>query len=100
MELLRKDALHCAKVFKDYFINITDIEQYMRDEKLKSVGELPSPLFPLEDDLFSDFSMHPRDMEIEIAELPNTQWENLLTITSSHINKAPVGKNIKLALRE
>jgi hypothetical protein len=61
---------------------------------------MPATLFPLEDDLFSDFSMHPKDMDIQIKEIPNTQWEDLLAITSSHVNKAPVGKNIQLAVVE
>jgi hypothetical protein len=77
-----------------------NIEQYMRDEKLKSVAEIPSSLFPPEDDLFSDFSMHPSDMDIEVCEIPNDTWETLVAITSSHVNKAPVGRNIQLAVKE
>ena len=100
MILTREDALYCAKAFNDYFANFGDIEQYMRDEKLKSVAQLPSSLFPPEDDLFSDFSMHPKDMDIEVCEIPNDTWETLLAITSSHVNKAPVGRNIQLAVKE
>ena len=100
MILTREQALHCSKVFNDYFSNIGSTEEYMRDEKLKSVAELPSSLFPPEDDLFSDFSMHPNDMDIEVCEIPNTQFETLLAITSSHVNKAPVGRNIQLAVKE
>ena len=100
MILTRDAALHCAKVFSDYFNDTGSIEQYMREEKLKSVAELPMSLFPPEDDLFSDFSMHPKDMDIEVCEIPNNTWETLLAITSSHVNKAPVGRNIQLAVRE
>jgi hypothetical protein len=100
MILEREDALVCAKAFADYFGDITSIEQYMRDEKLKNLDNIPSSLFPPEDDLFSDFSMHPIDMDIELVEIPNSQWETLLAITSSHVNKAPVGRNIQLAARE
>lgn len=100
MILAREDALVCAKAFQDYFSNIGSIEEYMRDEKLKNLDDIPSSLFPLEDDLFSDFSMHPKDMKIELAEIPGEQWETLLAITSSHINKAPVGRNIQLAVKE
>jgi hypothetical protein len=100
MKLERDEALHCAKAFADYFNNITDIESYMREEKLKQVESMPYTIFPPEDDLFSDFSIHPKDMDIQIREIPNTQWENLLAITSSHVNKAPVGKNIQLAVVE
>ena len=100
MELIREDALVCAKAFKDYFSGINDIEEYMRDEKLKNLECIPSSIFPPEDDLFSDFNMHPKDMDIQVKEIPNEQWETLLSITSSHINKAPVGRNIQLAIIE
>ena len=100
MILERVDALHVAKAFHDYFSNIGSTEEYMRDEKLKSVAEIPASLFPPEDDLFSDFSMHPNDMDIEVTEIPSSQFETLLAITSSHINKTPVGKNIQLAVKE
>ena len=100
MNLTRDDALYCAKAFYNYFNDLGSIEQYMRDEKLKSLESLPTSLFPPEDDLFSDFSMHPKDMDIEVCEIPNQTWETLNSITSSHVNKAPVGKNIQLAVRE
>ena len=100
MELTRDQALYVSKVFNDYFSNIGSTEEYMRDEKLKNLENMPSSLFPPEDDLFSDFSMHPKDMDIEVLEIPGSQFETLLAITSSHINKAPVGKNVQLAVRE
>ena len=100
MILTREQALHVSGVFKDYFSNIGSTEEYMRDEKLKNIATLPSTLFPIEDDLFSDFTMHPNDMDIEVCEIPNDQFETLLAITSSHINKSPVGKNIQLAVKE
>ena len=100
MKLERVDALYCAKAFHDYFNGTVDIEQYMREEKLQSIAKLPTSLFPPEDDLFSDFSMHPKDMDIEVCEIPLSQWETLLSITSSHVNRAPVGRNIPFAVRE
>ena len=100
MILTREQALYCSNTFHDYFSDMGSIEQYMRDEKLKSVAEIPASLFPPEDDLFSDFTMHPNDMDIEVCEIPNDTWETLVAITSSHVNKAPVGKNIQLAVKE
>ena len=100
MNLNREQAIYCANAFHDYFNDMGSIEQYMRDEKLKDLESMPSSLFPPEDDLFSDFSMHPNDMDIEVVEIPNSQWETLLSITSSHVNKAPVGRNIQLAAKE
>ena len=100
MKLTTEQALYCSRVFDDYFSNIGSTEEYMRDEKLKNLSDLPSTLFPIEDDLFSDFSMHPKDMDITVSEIPNTQWQSLVAITSSHINKSPVGKNIQLVVKE
>ena len=100
MILEKEDALYCAKSFHDYFSDFGSTEQYMRDEKLKSVAQIPTGLFPPEDDLFSDFTMSPKDMDIEVCEIDGTNWETLLAITSSHVNKAPVGRNIQLAVRE
>jgi len=98
--LTKEQATYVANQFKDYFSNYSDIESYMRDEKIKSLDYLSNPLFPIEDDLFSEFSMHPNDMDIELCRINPTQWSNLLNITSSHINKAPVGRNFELAARE
>jgi len=101
MKLEFKDAVHCAKVFEDYFGSFDRIDEYMRDQKLNSLAELPSnPLFPIEDELFQDFTMNPKDMNFEVVEIDNETWTNLLNITSSHVNIPPVGRNVKLAVRE
>ena len=101
MNLTKDDAVHCAKVFQDYFGNFHRVDEYMRDQKLASLAGLSSnPLFPLEDDLFSDFTMHPNDMDFEVLEIPQETWETLLNITSSHINISPVGRQIRLAVKE
>jgi len=98
--LTKEDAIHCAKAFEDYFGNFDRIDEYMRDQKLNSLAEMPTSLFLPEDDLFSDFSMHPNDMVIQVCEIPNETWETLLNITSSHINIRPVGRSIHLAVKE
>jgi hypothetical protein len=101
MNLTYEDALVCAKAFEDYFGNFDRIDEYMRDQKLNSLSQLSTnPLFPLEDDLFQDFTMHPKDMNFEVCEIDGDTWNNLLDITSSHVNIAPVGRNVKLAVRE
>lgn len=101
MMLSKDDAIHCANVFKEYFGNFERIDEYMRDQKMASLAEMPSnPLVSPEEDLFSDFSMHPNDMDFEVIEIPTESWESMLSITSSHINIAPVGRNIKVAVRE
>jgi len=101
MMLNKQDALVCAKAFEDYFGNFDRIDEYMRDQKMNSLSEMSiNPLFAPEDDLFSDFSMHPNDMDLEVVEINPDTWETLLSITSSHINIQPVGKQLKLAVRE
>ena len=101
MNLTKVEALHCASVFENYFGSFNRVDEYMRDQKLASLDGLSSnPLFPLEDDLFSDFTMHPKDMDFEVLEIPQEKWENLLNITSSHINISPVGRQIRLAVLE
>ena len=64
MSLNREQALHCAKVFENYFGDFNRIDEYMRDQKLNALAELPFALPGMgpEADLFSDFSMHPKDM--------------------------------------
>ena len=100
LELNKDQAIIVSNIFRDYFANYSDIESYMREEKLKSLEYLSNPLFPIEEDLFSDFTMHPKDMDIEVCEIDNTTWETLLNITSSHVNIRPVGRSIQLAVRE
>ena len=101
MSLTFDEALHCSKVFKDYFGEFNRIDEYMRDQKLASLCDMPSnPLFPIEDDLFSDFTIHPNDMDFDVCEIPIEQWEMLLNITSSHINISPVGRQVRLAVIE
>ena len=101
MDLKFDEALHCAKVFEDYFGKFDRIDEYMRDQKLASLSELPTnPLFPLEDELFSDFTIHPNDMNFDVMPMPQSEWETLLNITSSHINISPVGRQIRLGVKE
>jgi hypothetical protein len=100
MKLSYDEALVCSKAFEDYFGNFTRIDEYMRDQKLNDLDNMPSTLFAPEDDLFSDFSMHPNDMDLEVVSIDNHSWETMLSITSSHINISPVGRQIRLAVRE
>lgn len=99
--LTKEDAIYISNVFEDYFGHLERIDDYMREQKLASLADLPSnPLFPPEDDLFSDFSMHPNDMDFSVVDIPNSQWDTMLNITSSHINGPSPGRNLKLAVME
>ena len=101
MKLEKDDAIYISKIFEDYFSNFDKIDEYMREQKLNSLSNLSiNPLFPPEEELFSDFTMHPNDMKLDVVQIPNITWETLNNITSSHVNIAPVGKNIRLAVIE
>ena len=101
--ILNKDqALHCAKVFEDYFGNFNRIDEYMREQKMNALADRPFSLPGCgpEDELFSDFTMSPEDMEFEVVELPSNRWQLYLDIISSHNNLSSPGRNIKLAVLE
>lgn len=101
--LTKEQALHCADIFKNYFGNFSRIDEYMRDQKIASIQNIPAglPGMSLEDDLFSDFTMSPKDMKLEVLEIDNTTWDTCLTMISSHTNMVSIpGKSLKLAIKE
>jgi len=102
MKLNREQSLHVANAFENYFGNFNKIDEYMREQKLNSLAELPFSLPGCgpEEDLFSDFSMHPNDMEFELHELDASRWQRYLDIISSHNNLSSPGRNIRLAVLE
>lgn len=102
MKLTKEQALHCAKVFSDYYDKFNRIDEYMRDEKLNALSTRPFVLPGMgpEEDLFSDFTMHPNDMKFEVVELPADRWSLYLDIISSHNNLSSPGRNVRLAVLE
>ena len=102
-KLSKDQALVCAKIFSDYFDRYENVEQYMRDQKLNSMNEksVTLPGMGPEDDLFSDFSIHPNDMEFKLVESSADNWDKYISIISSHSNMTSIpGKNIRLAIKE
>ena len=101
--LTKEQALHCADIFKNYFGNFSRIDEYMRDQKIASIQNIPAglPGMSLEDDLFSDFTMSPKDMKLEVLEIGNETWDTCINMISSHSNMVNIpGKNLKLAVKE
>ena len=101
--LTKEQALHCAKIFKDYFGNFSSIDDYMRDQKIASIQSIPSglPGMTLEEDLFSDFTMSPENMKLQVQEIDNTTWDTCINMISSHSNMVNIpGKNLRLAVKE
>jgi hypothetical protein len=103
MKLTKEQALHCAEVFSNYFDRFERIDDYIRDQKLNSLSSRPVTLPGMgpEDDLFSDFTMHPNDMDFELVELPQDTWDIYLNMISSHSNMTSIpGRCFRLAVLE
>jgi hypothetical protein len=104
MSKLTKDqALHCAKAFSDYFDKFERIDDYIRDQTLNSLADRPFVLPGMgpEVDLFSDFTMHPSEMDFELVELPQDRWDIYLNMISSHSNMTSIpGRCLRLAVLE
>jgi len=102
MSLNYEQAMHCAKVFEDYFGGFNRIDEYMRDQKLNSLAELPFALPGCgpEEDLFSDFTIKPEEMDFEVVEMESARWQLYLDIISSHNNLSSPGRNVRLAVLE
>ena len=101
--LTKEQALHCADIFKNYFGNFSRIDEYMRDQKIASIQNIPAglPGMSLDDDLFSDFTMSPKDMKLEVKEIDNETWDTCINMISSHSNMVSIpGKALKLAIKE
>ena len=103
MKLTHEQAVHGANVFSDYFDKFGRIDEYMREQKLASMAERSPVLFGMgpEEDLFSDFTMSPADMEFELIELPQDRWDTYLDMISSHSNMTSIpGRCLRLAVLE
>jgi hypothetical protein len=103
MKLTQDQALHCAKQISNYFDKFESVEDYMREQKLNSLSDrmITLPGMGPEEDLFSDFTMHPQDMEFELVDMDNERWMSYLEIISSHNNtKSSPGRNIRFAILE
>ena len=103
MILNREDALYAANVFIDYFQNFGRIDDYLRKVKLERMSNYPTSLPGMgpQDDMFSDFTMHPNDMQFECREVSTEIFVNYLEITTSHAVEVSVpGKSIKWVVYE
>ena len=103
MILNREDALYAANVFVDYFSSFGRIDDYLRKVKLERMSNYPTSLPGMgpQDDMFNDFTMHPKDMEFECREVSNEIFVNYLEIVTSHAVEVSVpGKSIKWVVYE
>ncbi len=109
MELSTADATYAADKFIDYFSNTGRIDEYLRTVKMDRIANQPMSLpgFGPEDDLFSDFDMHPEDMNIKVYSagdekgFSNEYFNERLQITMSHAFETSIpGKSLKWIVQE
>ena len=109
MELSTADATYAADKFIDYFSNTGRIDEYLRTVKMDRIANQPMSLpgFGPEEDLFSDFDMHPEDMDIKVyaagdkGGFSNEYFNERLQITMSHAFESSIpGKSLKWIVQE
>ena len=109
MLLSPADAKYAADKFIDYFSNTGRIDEYLRTVKLDRIATQPMALpgFGPEDDLFTDFDMHPDDMDIKIYNagdkggFSNEYFNERLEVTTSHAIESSIpGKSLKWIVKE
>ena len=109
MELSTADATYAADKFINYFSNTGRIDEYLRTVKMDRIANQPMSLpgFGPEDDLFSDFDMHPEDMNIKVYSagdekgFSNEYFNERLQITMSHAFETSIpGKSLKWIVQE
>ena len=103
MILNKQDSIYASNVFHEYFNEFKGIEDYLRRVKLERMSKFPTALPGMgpEDDMFTDFDMHPEDMDIVVQVAPTEYFNDLLEITTSApISKSVPGKGLKLFVKE
>ena len=102
-KLTKDQALYVANIFSTYFDKFERIDDYIRDQKLNSLADRPFVLPGMgpEEDLFSDFTVNPMDMDFQLVELPQDTWDIYLNMISSHSNMTSIpGRCYRLAILE
>ena len=102
MLLNKQDSLYAATKVMKYFEDFGRIDDYFRARKIERVRNLPVALpgMGLEDDLFSDFDMHPQDMNFSIVQMQSKTFDTLLEMTASFSPDENPGNNSKYIIKE
>ena len=101
--LSKSDSLYASQIFIDYYAGFDRIDDYLRKVKLERIQQMPSSLPGMgpEDDMFSDFTMHPHEMDFEVRVLSNELFDNYIEIVTSHaLEKSIPGKTLKWVVYE
>ena len=105
-QLSESDAIWAADQFIAYYSQFQRIDEYLRYIKQYRLENAEATLFGPEDDIFSDFSVHPNDMQFSIhtadtSPKPKSRYcqslyrEVLELTTSAAIEEAIPGRTIK-----
>jgi len=83
----------------------TEFVDYIRREKIKRVKKVPKPLFGFEQTLFSNFDIHPKNMDFEVVFAENKDqlkyYFELLEVTSSQLIEQSIpGRSLKILVKE
>lgn len=102
IELNKEDAVYAGNKFIDYMSKFTSIEEYFRMKKIDRINSMPATLdgYGFEEDLFSDFTMHPNDMDFDIRIIAPSAFDTMLEMTASFTYEDSPGKELKLAIVE
>ena len=102
MILNAEQAAYAASFFIDYFSNIDRIDEYFRRVKIDRMKSFPTSLpgMGMRDYFFSDFDIHPSDMNFAFR-VNDPLYDDLLDLTASHIVERSVpGRTVKLTVYE
>jgi hypothetical protein len=100
--LEKQDAIYAATKLMKYFKDFHRIDDYFRARKIERVKNIPVglPGMSIEDDLFQDFDMHPKDMNFQVAKVPMEVFDTLLEKTASFSPDENPGKTLKIVVKE
>ena len=105
-KLPEEKAIWAADQFIEYYSKFKRIDDYLRFVKESRISKSSSKLFGPEDDIFSDFHIHPNDMDFSIhvvdtSSKPTTKYnqelysEILHDTASNPIEEAIPGRTLK-----
>lgn len=106
-----ENAIWAADQFIEYYSKFNRIDDYLRYVKQSRIYNSTGKLFGPEDEMFSDFSISPNDMEFTIHEVDTSSkpkskynqelYSEILNITASNaIEEAIPGRTIKWIVTE
>lgn len=109
--LTPEDAVWAADEFITYYQNFNRIDDYFRMIKADRIGATSASLFGPEDDIFSDFTVHPSKMRfsvhtVDTSTKPTSKYNQalyseILNLTASNaVEEAIPGRTIKWIVTE